>query len=502
MKKFFLLIIVVIIFAPISIRADVSLLVLEALGVAGEFTGSGHAAIYLSNICTDNGISLRPCRETESGVVISSYPNFANGSTYEWMAVPLLPYLYGVENPNEIPIYANGEIRNFLREGYRRTHLNPIIPAAPDGTMPEGSWRTMLTAAFNRDVYGFTVNTTAAEDIQFLREVSSKANNGKFSSFTNNCADFARKTINRYFPGVARRDWINDFGITTPKAVARSFVSYAKDHPERELSISRFPQIPGPITRSFDNRNFTETAYKSKKYLIPSLIFKTSLVAIFSGTYLLTGRFNVHKTYVKYASPEIARLKRELNTASNPGLMYFAGNNRREDIAEKLKRSNEALLGNNDIWKSHRLTFAPILKGLVAQGLFRDEKEVKSFFRDLELQSEPATDQNGGLSLKVKYYGQDRILGITRLNLIDETSDPELALKLIVARIYADLNANEKDRSLYPDFRSDWLAMRQLIQDQSAMLAAIDKSRGPFASNPPPISPKRALKKAVIAITH
>lgn len=502
MKKWFLLIIITIVLAPATARADVTFLLLESLGVAGEFTGSGHTAIYLSNICSDDGISLRPCRETEAGAVISSYPNFGNNSTYEWMAVPLLSYLYGVQNPDEIPIYANGEIRNLLREEYRKKHLNAIIPAAPDGTMPEGSWRTMLTAGFNRDVYGFTVHTSADEDIKFLREVSSKANNGKFSSFTNNCADFARKTINRYFPGAARRDWINDFGITTPKAVARSFFNYAKDNPERQLSINRFPQIAGPIARSFDNRNFTEMAYKSKKYLIPSIVFKTSLVAIFSGTYLLTGRFNVHKTYLQYASPEIARLKRETKATGVPGAMYFAANDRGEDIEQKLKAANDALLGSKEAWRSHELNFSPILKNLLALGLFRDEKEVKSFFRDLELQSEPAIDQNGQLNLKVKAYGQDRRLGITRLNLMDETSDPELALKLMVARIYADLNASEKDRNLYSDFRSDWLAMRQLIQNQSAMLAAIDKTRGPFAPNLLPTSPTKALKKAMIAITH
>ena len=105
MKKWFLIIIFTIILAPVAIRADVSFLLLESIGVAGEFTGSGHAAIYLSNICTDDGISLRPCRETESGVVISSYPNFGNGSTYEWMAVPLAPFLYGVENQDQVPIH-------------------------------------------------------------------------------------------------------------------------------------------------------------------------------------------------------------------------------------------------------------------------------------------------------------------------------------------------------------------------------------------------------------
>jgi len=418
------------------------------------------------------------------------------------MAVPLLPFLYGVENQHEIPIYANGDIRNFLREAYRRKHLNSIIPANPDGTLPEGAWKTMVTMAFNRDVYGFTVQTTAAEDTQFLHEFNSKPNVGAFGNFANNCADFARRTINKYFPGAARRDWLNDFGITTPKAIARSFFNHVKERPERNLYLSRFPQVPGPIWRSFDNRNFTEMAFKSKKYLIPSIVFKTSLVGIFSGAYFLTARFNLHKTYVKYANPEIAGLKNALKTGRGLELADSSAGTRREDIERKLKRERAELLGDKETWRAHKSSFAPILKNYIAQGLFQNEKEVKTFFRDLELQSEPATDQNGRLILKVKYYGQDRLLGITRLNLLDESSDRELALKLILARINADLNAEDKNRSLYPDFQADWLTMRQIMREESPMLAGIDKARGPLVTNRPPSSPKRKLQKLVIAVTH
>ncbi|MBK8303858.1 MAG: hypothetical protein IPK98_10830 [Chloracidobacterium sp.] len=337
MKRWFLILLAALLLVPTTARADISFLLHESIGAAGEFTGSGHAAIYLSNICTEDGFSLRLCREDESGVVISSYRNFGNGSTYEWMAVPLVPFLYGVDDQSEIPIYANSKIRNFLKEKYRHKHLNAIIPAAPDGTMPAGLWQMMLTTVFNRDIYGFTVKTTADQDAQFLRESNSKPNNGTFHTLTSNCADFAGRIINRYFPGAARRDWINDAGITTPKAIARSFFNYAKDRPEMGLSISRFPQIPGPIVRSSDNRNLTEMAYTSKKYLIPSILFKPELIAIFSATYLLTGRFNVHKTYEKYANAEIARLERETRTASTMGIDVFCGKSWQRRYRSKTK---------------------------------------------------------------------------------------------------------------------------------------------------------------------
>ncbi|HVF46492.1 MAG TPA: hypothetical protein VNA17_02890 [Pyrinomonadaceae bacterium] len=70
------------------------------------------------------------CEAEEQGIVISNYPSFGYGVPNEWMAVPLLPFLHGVENEREIPLYANGKTRNFLREQYRRNHLASLIRGA------------------------------------------------------------------------------------------------------------------------------------------------------------------------------------------------------------------------------------------------------------------------------------------------------------------------------------------------------------------------------------
>jgi hypothetical protein len=434
-------------------------------------------------------------------VVISSYPEFVGGSTYRWMAVPLNAYLYGITNEDERPIYANGDIRNFLREKYRKERLSTIVPASSDGALPPGGWRTMLTMAFNRDIYGITLHTTPEEDRRFLEEFNTSRGDRKFSTWTNNCADFARKTINKYFPGSTRRDWINDFGITTPKAAARSLYKYGKDRPDRLMYISRFPQVQGPIWRSYDNRNFTEMAFKSKKYLLPALIFKPSVAAIFAGTYLLTGRFDIYKAYTEYPTLSMAKLRTRRDLANDPRISYFVPPDA-QPTEERIRAEREAVLGDTGTWMSYKAMLQPVIKDVIARGLFQDEKEIKTFFRDLELESEPALDSNGHLILKVKYYGTDRVLGITRENLLAASSDRELALKLIIARLSADLNAEKKNRGNYQDLLADWLIMRELTADSSAALKGIDKSRGRFVTNRPKDSGTRKLEKLVIAITH
>lgn len=502
MKQWLFVLIFGLIFIPSVARADVSLLVLEAVGYAGEYTGSGHTAIYLSNICADGPIALRMCRAGEKGVVISSYPSFVKGENYRWMAIPLIPYLYGVEGENEIPLYANGEVRNFLRESYRRNHLSSLVRGHENGAIPAGEWKIMLTAAFNRDIYALNVQTTIKDDERFLLEFNKLPNHGNFNSFTRNCADFSRKLLNRFFPGAARRDVINDFAITTPKAVARSFSRYIKKQPERLFHITRYTQVAGPIWRSFDNRNFTEMAFKSKKYLIPSLIFDPPLVPIFAGAYLLTGRFDLHNTYREFPSPSIARLKLDKFQLNDPRRARFAGIPPAETIEKKIKSERLKLLGDSQYWDAYRSAFAPLMANALSQGLFQDYDEVKSFFRDLELQSEPARDADGGLILKVTYYGRQRELGLTRLNILEANSDRELALKLMLAKIDAQLNASEKNRGSLPEFQSDWRLLRQLVRDNSPFLAGMDKSRGRFLKNPAPESVNRKLQKLVIAITH
>ena len=51
---------------------------------------------------------------------------------------------------------------------------------------------------------------------------------------------------------------MNDFGMTSPKAVARTFTRYALRHPEANFRVQHFAQVPGTIKRSRECRAGTE----------------------------------------------------------------------------------------------------------------------------------------------------------------------------------------------------------------------------------------------------
>src|ERR1700761_8295688 len=81
-------------------HAEIAILMEEPYGTFGHMNPTGHAAVYLNNICAATPTERPPCKPGEAGVVISRYHRVAG---YDWVAIPLIPYLYAVEKTSEIP---------------------------------------------------------------------------------------------------------------------------------------------------------------------------------------------------------------------------------------------------------------------------------------------------------------------------------------------------------------------------------------------------------------
>src|ERR1700732_2434932 len=88
-------------------RADVTVLLEEPYSYDGAFAGTGHTAVYLTRVCAAPPTLLRRCKSGEPGVVLSRYNRIAG---YDWIAIPLIPYLYAVAKPEDIPLYADSNM--------------------------------------------------------------------------------------------------------------------------------------------------------------------------------------------------------------------------------------------------------------------------------------------------------------------------------------------------------------------------------------------------------
>jgi hypothetical protein len=247
-------------------RADMALLLEEPFGQFGGMTPTGHAAIYLSRVCAASPVTLRRCNKGELGAVISRYHRVGG---YDWIAIPVIPYLYAVDRVEQIPReVGDGDVAS-LRDDYRRRHLEQMVPDTRDGIAPEGDWIQLVGAAYDRTIYTYEIRTSEDQDDRFIRMLNSRPNYVDFSLLSHNCADFARQTINFYYPKAVHRSLFADAGIMTPKQAAKSLAHYAKRHPAMELSGFEIPQVPGTLERSRPVRGVLEALVKTKKYILP-----------------------------------------------------------------------------------------------------------------------------------------------------------------------------------------------------------------------------------------
>jgi hypothetical protein len=249
-------------------HASVTLLLEEPFGTFGGMNPTGHAAVYLSRVCAATPLSLRRCRDGEQGVVISRYHRV---SGYDWIAIPLLPYLYAVDRPDQVPSAVNSEDVATLRDEWRRMNLREIVPDAEEGATPKGDWIQLVGSAYDRTIYAFGIETTEEQDDKFIEALNSGPNDARFNLLFHNCADFARHAVDFYYPHAIHRSLVADAGIMTPKQAARSLVSYGKHHRDLQFSSFVIPQVPGTVPRSTPVRGVLESLVKSKRYALPLL---------------------------------------------------------------------------------------------------------------------------------------------------------------------------------------------------------------------------------------
>ncbi len=267
-------------------RASATLLLEEPYGRLGFFTATGHAAVYLSGVCATTPLVLRPCARGELGVVISRYDGVGG---YDWVAIPLIPYLYAVEQPDDIPLFTDPKMVSFLRDQYRRKHLEGVAPDLADGKAPDGNWYELVGTAYDRATYAFEIETSSAQDRAFIKKYNASLNRSHFRTVSRNCADFTKDVINFYYPKALHRSVVADVGITTPKQMAKTLIKFSERHPKLEFSRFVIPQIPGTGSRSTPVHGVVESFFKSKKYIVPSVVVSPIFAGCVAAVYVGTG---------------------------------------------------------------------------------------------------------------------------------------------------------------------------------------------------------------------
>ncbi|MGA7473914.1 MAG: hypothetical protein WBW60_14385 [Candidatus Sulfotelmatobacter sp.] len=416
-------------------NASATLLLEEPYGKLGFFTATGHAAVYLSGVCAETPLVLRACTPGELGAVISRYDGVGG---YDWVAIPLIPYLYAVEKSEDIPLFVDPKTVTFLRDQYRRKHLQEVAPDMATGETPGGNWYELVGSAYDRAAYAFEVETSAAQDQAFIEAYNTAPNRSHFRTVSRNCADFAKDVINFYYPKSLHRSVVADAGITTPKQTAKTMVKFSSRHPELAFSRYVIPQVPGSAARSTAVHGVVESFFKSKKYMVPSAVvspvFAGCVAAVYVGTE--AGHFDPSRKALVY-SPE-----RDLEPP----------------IDAEDRRSYELELNH--------LVAAEVLK--------TSSTHVEKTLARMMSNATPGFDSEGRPVLRMRIADEAVSLGVAQGNIFAPESSRRFAQQLLEARLQEELRRGNPPKVSENDVEHDWTLLQKAMNTSDNQVATRD----------------------------
>jgi hypothetical protein len=427
--------------------ASATLLLEEPYGTLGFFTATGHAAVYLPGVCAETPLVLRRCAVGEIGVVLARY-NGVGG--YDWVAIPLIPYLYAVDRAEDVPLFADAKMVAFLRDSYRRKYLENVIPDGKNGEAPGGNWYELVGTSYDRTVYGFEVTTTPAQDEALIQKLNSEPNESHFHTVSNNCADFAKDIINFYYPRSLHRSVVADAGITTPKQMAKMMTKFGARHPELRFSRLIIAQVPGSMPRSTAVHGVVESFFKSKKYIVPSVVVSPIFAGCVATVYVGTGagRF------------EPGRGARVFVVGSDP----------------------EPPLGREDL-RAYQLELKHLLAGAYPEA---SGQKVDRSWEKLQAKATTGVDDQGRPVLQMQ-VGENLVqVGASAGNVMDGSAPPQLVRQLLEARLQSELRRKSSPGITESEVARDW----KLLQ------LTIGRSEAPASNIAPATVPDYTLRRS------
>ena len=422
-------------------QADAVVFLEEPYSYDGAFAGTGHTAVYLTRVCAESPLALRRCKPGELGVVISRYARIGG---HDWIAIPLVPYLYAVEKPEDIPLYADARLVAFLRDQYRRSNLEGIAPDAPGGEMPKGDWVQLIGSSYDRTSIGFEIETTPDQDDALIAWLNSQPNRTSYKVVTRNCANFVADILNFYYPHSESHGSIADLGVSTPKHEAKALVRYSRHHPDLKYTTFVIPQVPGTMRRSKPVRGILESIFRAKKYAMALALFNPIIAGGVVSADLVADRFN---------------------PAKNAQVFSLTG----EPVAPPTRSEKQNYLKNLETLATSHTESEPGHDTLA--------------WRKFEAAAQPKLDAEGEPVLRAQYNSSLVELGMARSDLTSGSAPLELERGLLVSRLKQTLARSRAPRISSSELREDW-----------ELLEKIDDMRQANAStprNPANLSEKR-----------
>jgi hypothetical protein len=426
MRRTFSSLVVMVLLCASFAAASATLLLEEPYGTMGFFTATGHAAVYLSGVCADTPLVLRHCAPGETGVVLSRYDGVGG---HDWVAIPLIPYLYAVERPEDVPLFADAKMALFLRDRYRRKYLEDIAPDVKNGETPGGNWYQLVGSSYDRTIYGFEIQSTPEQDDALIRKYNSSPNVSHFHLVSNNCADFAKGVLNSYYPKSSHRSLIADIGITTPKQISKMLTKFSDRHPELQFSRLIIAQVPGSMPRSSTVHGVVESFFKSKKYIVPSAVVSPIFAGCVAAVYVGTGAGHFEP--------------------SRNAMVFVVGN----DPERPLDREDR---------RAYQLQLKHFLAGAYPE---KPGQNADKVWEKLQSKAKTGVDDQGRPVLQLQVGDSIVQVGVAADNVLSGNAPPQLVRQLLEARLQAELRSKSSQGISETEVDRDWKLLQKTLAE-------------------------------------
>jgi hypothetical protein len=447
MRRVFIRLAVMFLACVSAAAASATLLLEEPYGRMGFFTATGHAAVYLSDVCAETPVVLRRCDPGETGIVLSRYDGVGG---YDWVAIPLIPYLYAVDRPEDVPLFADAKMAAFLRDRYRRKYLEDVVPDRKDGETPGGNWYELVGSSYDRAMYGFEIETTPEQDEALIRKLNSSPNRSHFHLVSRNCADFAKDVLNFYYPKSLHRSLVADAGITTPKQMAKMLTRFSDRHPELEFSRLIIAQVPGSMPRSSPVHGVVESFFKAKKYIVPSVVFSPIFAGCVAAVYVGTGTGH-------------------FEPARN-ALVFVVGS----DPERPLDREDR---------RAYQLQLKHFLAGAYPE---KPERNVDKLWERLQSRAKTTVDDQGRPVLQLQVGDSLVELGLAADNVLNGNAPPQLVRQILAARLQSELRRRSALQISETEIDRDWQLLQRTMPESDTPFTtrAVQRSENARGSQP------------------
>jgi len=447
MRRVFIRLAVMFLACVSAAAASATLLLEEPYGRMGFFTATGHAAVYLSDVCAETPVVLRRCDPGETGIVLSRYDGVGG---YDWVAIPLIPYLYAVDRPEDVPLFADAKMAAFLRDRYRRKYLEDVVPDRKDGETPRGNWYELVGSSYDRAMYGFEIETTPEQDEALIRKLNSSPNRSHFHLVSRNCADFAKDVLNFYYPKSLHRSLVADAGITTPKQMAKMLTRFSDRHPELAFSRLIIAQVPGSMPRSSPVHGVVESFFKAKKYIVPSVVFSPIFAGCVAAVYVGTGTGH-------------------FEPARN-ALVFVVGS----DPERPLDREDR---------RAYQLQLKHFLAGAYPE---KPERNVDKLWERLQSRAKTTVDDQGRPVLQLQVGDSLVELGLAADNVLNGNAPPQLVRQILAARLQSELRRRSALQISETEIDRDWQLLQRTMPESDTPFTtrSVQRSENARGSQP------------------